>query len=47
MLATFACAMLLMTATLYALRGGLVTPGGVRVAGFDRAGRGLRRDRRC
>jgi Zn-dependent protease len=34
-LLTFACAMLLMTATLYALRGGLLTPGGVRFAAVD------------
>jgi Zn-dependent protease len=41
MLFTFFCAMLLMTATLYALRGGLVTPGGVRVVGMDSQGVGF------
>jgi Zn-dependent protease len=41
MLLTFACAMLLMTATLYALRGGLVMPGGLRLAGLDAQGIGF------
>jgi len=41
MLFTFVCAMLLMTATLYALRGGLVTPGGLRFVGLDRQGLGF------
>ena len=41
MLATFLCAMALMTATLYALRGGLVTPGGTRIAGLDAQGIGF------
>jgi Zn-dependent protease len=41
MLTIFVCAMLLMTATLYALRGGLVTPGGVRIVGMDRQGVGF------
>ena len=41
MLPIFACAMLLMTATLYALRGGLVAPGGPRLAGLDAQGLGF------
>jgi Zn-dependent protease len=41
MLATFLSAMLLMTATLYALRGGLITPGGFRVVGMDAQGVGF------
>lgn len=41
MLLTFFCAMLLMTATLYALRGGLLTPEGLRVVGIDAQGLGF------
>jgi Zn-dependent protease len=41
MFATFLCAMALMTATLYALRGGLVMPGGIRIAGLDAQGIGF------
>jgi Zn-dependent protease len=41
MFVTFAGAMLLMTATLYALRGGLVSPQGFRVVGTDLQGVGL------
>lgn len=41
MLATFVCAMALMTATLYALRGGLVTPSGINIVGVDAQGVGF------
>lgn len=41
MVVTFVCAMLLMSATLYALRGGLVTQGGFRVSGLDAQGLGF------
>jgi len=41
MVLTFAGALLLLTATLYALRGGFVTPQGMRFAGVDGHGMGL------
>lgn len=41
MLVSFGCALLLLTATLYALRGGFVTPHGLRLAGMDPQGLGL------
>jgi Zn-dependent protease len=41
MLLGFACALLLLTATLYALRGGFATPLGLRVVGTDAQGVGL------
>lgn len=41
MLFTFACALLLLTATLYALRGGFATAQGMRVVGLDAQGIGL------
>ncbi len=41
MLFIFACALLLLTATLYALRGGFATPEGMQIVGLDAQGLGL------